>query len=367
MTLRCQLSLGGRTVPLLDRARIYTCGITPYDVTHLGHAATFVWADALSRVLRALDVEPITCRNVTDVDEVLDVAAWRAGSEYDRFAAIQQFEFEGDMAALNVRPPEHEPRAHRYVDAVARLAGALLTTGDAYTRGGSVYFRGRAVVRASGLDVGRARALAGEYGGRLDDPAKEDPFDVAVWQAAEPDHPEWESPWGPGRPGWHAECVAMSLSAFGVGVDFHAGGADLAFPHHAYHRAMAEAVTGVRPYARAWLHAGTVTVDGAKMAKSAGNLVRVEDLLAAAPAAVVRMMILDRPWARDWDYTPELLEVAADRVDRLYRAAARPGGGDADETLGLLSRDLDVTAAVDLATDVGGASARRLASVLGLA
>lgn len=159
----------------------------------------------------------------------------------------------------------------------------------------------------------------------------------------------------------------MSLSAFGVGVDFHVGGADLAFPHHAYHRAMAEAVTGVRPYARAWLHAGTVTVDGAKMAKSAGNLVRVEDLLAAAPAAVVRMMILDRPWARDWDYTPELLEVAADRVDRLYRAAARPGGGDADETLGLLARDLDVTAAVDLATDVGGASARRLASVLGLA
>jgi len=367
MTACHRISLGGRTVPLLDRARIYTCGITPYDVTHLGHAATFVWADTLARVLRAIEVEPVMCRNVTDVDEVLDVAAWRAGSEYDRFAAIQQFHFDGDMAALNVRAPEHEPRAHRYVDAVVRLAGALLTTGEAYARDGSVYFRGRHVVETSGLAVGDAAALAVEYGGRLDDPSKEDPFDVAVWQAAEADHPAWGSPWGPGRPGWHAECVAMSLSVFGVGVDFHAGGADLAFPHHAYHRAMAEAVTGVRPYARAWLHVGTVTVDGAKMAKSAGNLVCVEDLLAAAPAAVVRMMILDRPWALAWDYTPDLLDVAADRVDRLYAAAGRSGNGDVEGMLGLLVRDLDVTRAVDLAVTEGGASARLLAAVLGLA
>ncbi|HTI22741.1 MAG TPA: cysteine--tRNA ligase [Kutzneria sp.] len=366
MTVPQQISLGGRTVPLLDRARIYTCGITPYDVTHLGHAATFVWADALARILRALSVEPVVCRNVTDVDDVLDAAAHRAGDYYDRFAAVQQFRFENDMALLNVRPPEHEPRAHRYVDVVVRLAAALLATGDAYVRGGSVYFRGRRVVETGGLDPDRAAALAAEYGGRLDDPAKADPFDVAVWQAAEAGHPSWDSPWGPGRPGWHAECVAMSLSVFGTGVDFHAGGADLAFPHHAYHRAMAEAVTGVRPYARAWLHVGTVTVDGAKMAKSAGNLVLVEDLLAAAPAAVVRMMVLDRPWALSWDYTEDLLDRAADRVERLYAAAGRPGG-DPGGVLALLARDLDVAGAVDLALAEGGAAARLLASVLGLA
>ena len=146
VTVPQQISLAGRTVPLLDRARIYTCGITPYDVTHLGHAATFVWADALARVLRALTVEPVVCRNVTDVDDVLDAAADRAGDYYDRFAAVQQFRFENDMALLNVRQPEHEPRAHRYVDVVVRLAVALLATGDAYVRGGSVYFRGRHVV-----------------------------------------------------------------------------------------------------------------------------------------------------------------------------------------------------------------------------
>ena len=131
---------------------------------------------------------------------------------------------------------------------------------------------------------------------------------MAVWQADEPGHPAWESPWGRGRPGWHSECAAMALSVFGTGVDVHAGGADLRFPHHAYHAAMAEAFTGVRPYARAWLHAGTVRIGGAKMAKSTGNLVLVRDLVDDHPAAAVRLMILDRPWGEDWEYSPAVLD-----------------------------------------------------------
>ncbi len=191
------------------------------------------------------------------------------------------------MTALSVRAVQHEPRARRYVDQVIRLSGGLLAAGAAYVRQGSVYFRGEPAVRRSGLDLGTALRLSAEYGGRPDDAAKDDPLDVAVWQAAEPGHPAWESPWGRGRPGWHAECAAMALSVFGAGVDVHAGGADLRFPHHAYHAAMAEAFTGVRPYARAWLHAGTVRVGGAKMAKSAGNLVLVRDLVDGHPAAAV--------------------------------------------------------------------------------
>ena len=361
--------IAGQRIELLDRARVYACGITPYDVTHLGHAATFVWIDTLGRVLRLLGVQPEVCRNVTDVDDVLDAAAGRAGTAYDEFAAVQQFGFDRDMAAIGVRSPEHEPRAHRYVAHVIRLASGLLDTGAAYQRAGGVYFRGAGVAERAGLDRAAARQLAGEFGGRPDDPAKDDPLDVAVWQAGEPGHPAWDSPWGPGRPGWHAECVAMALSVFGPAMDVHAGGAELRFPHHAYHAAMAEAFTGVRPYARAWFHTGVVTIDGAKMAKSAGNLVLLDDLLAAHPAGAVRLMILDRPWARGWDYRPDLLAAATARLETLYQAAARNVPDDpaaVDELRGLLATDLNVPAALDLAAEAGGATARTLASVLGL-
>jgi len=361
--------IAGQRVELLDRARVYACGITPYDVTHLGHAAAFVWADTLGRMLRFLGVKPDVCRNVTDVDDVLDAAARRAGAAYDTFAAIQQFQFERDMAALNVRAPEHEPRAHRYVEQVIRLASGLLDAGVAYAREGSVYFRGGDVAGRAGLERAEAIRLSGEYAGRPDDPAKDDPLDTAIWQASEAGHPAWDSPWGPGRPGWHAECAAMAMSVFGPAVDIHAGGADLRFPHHAYHAAMAEAFTGVRPYARAWLHVGTVTIGGAKMAKSAGNLVLLEELLAGHPAAAVRLMILDRPWAESWDYQPGLLDAAAARLENLYQAAGRGAASDpaaVGEMRRLLATELDVPAALDLAIGTGGGPARTLASVLGL-
>jgi len=354
---------------MLDRARMYVCGITPYDVTHLGHAATFVWVDALGRVLRLLGVEAEVCRNVTDVDDVLDAAAFRARAPYDTFAAIQQYHFEHDLAMLDVRPPRHEPRAHRYIEHVIRLAQGLLEVGRAYERKGSVYFRGPAAASRAGLDRAEALRLSAEYGGRPDDPAKDDPLDAAVWQVGETGHPAWDSPWGPGRPGWHAECVAMALSAFGVGVDVHAGGNDLRFPHHAYHAAMAEAFTGVSPYARAWLHVGVVTIGGVKMAKSVGNLVLVEDLLARHTAAAVRLMILDRPWAGDWDYSDACLEAAAARLADLYHAAGRTGEANrygADEIRRLLAADLNVPAALDAAIETGGAPARLLVTTLGL-
>jgi len=362
------LALGGRRLMFLDRARIYVCGITPYDVTHLGHAATFVWVDVLARALRLFGVEPEVCRNVTDVDDVLVWAAHRAGEPYDAFAATGQYYFDRDMAALNVHDVQHEPRARRYVDQVIRLAGGLLAAEAAYVRDGSVYFRGEPAFRGSGLDRDAALRLSAEYGGRPDDPAKDDALDVAVWQSGEPGHPAWDSPWGRGRPGWHAECAAMALSVFGVGVDVHAGGADLRFPHHAYQAAMAEAFTGVRPYARAWLHAGTVRVGGAKMAKSTGNLVLVRDLVDGHPAAAVRLMILDRPWGEDWDYSPALLDRAGNRLEELYRAAGRTSTAPAAvaETGRLLAAELNVPAAVDVAIDAGGAAARNVTAVLGL-
>ena len=178
------MRLGGVLLPLAGRVRVYACGITPYDVTHLGHAATFVWIDALCRVLQAGGAEVIMSRNVTDVDDVLLAAASKAGAPYDELAAIQQFYFDRDMAELGVGRPTAEPRAHAYVGQVIALSAGLMAQGAAYERDGGVYFRGRAVARRAVADEPAALRLAAEYGDRPDDPRKDDPFDVAVWQAS---------------------------------------------------------------------------------------------------------------------------------------------------------------------------------------
>ena len=366
------VTLDGTSLPLVGRARVYACGITPYDVTHLGHAATFVWVDTLARVLHAAGAEVIVCRNVTDVDDVLLAAASRAGSPYDEFAVIQQFYFDQDMAALGVRQPAMQPRAHAYIGQVIELAAGLLARDAAYHRDGQVYFRGAAVASRAGLDRPVALRLAAEYGDHPDDPRKDDPFDVAVWQESRADQPAWESPWGAGRPGWHAECAAMALHTFGPAVDVHAGGGDLRFPHHAYQAALAEALTGVTPFARARLNAGVVRVAGAKMAKSAGNLVLVSDLLRDYPAGAVRLLILDRRWDQDWDYDRAGLDDAAALLERLQAAAGRPdraavGAGAAVAAVrAALASDLDVPAALRIAEDDSGQAARVLGSLLGL-
>jgi cysteinyl-tRNA synthetase len=362
------LRLGGRDLPVLDRARIYCCGITPYDVTHLGHAATFVWTDVLMRVLGSLGVSAQLCRNVTDVDDVLFAAAERSGSAFDAFASVQQFRFDQDMTALGVREPQFAPRARRNIRQVIRLAEGLLGSGAAYLRDGTVYFRGSQTAAEAGLSRDEAIALAAEYGARLDDPAKDDPLDVAIWRSSADGEPGWPSPWGTGRPGWHAECAAMSLSVLGLAVDVLCGGADLRFPHHAFQIALAEAVTGVRPFARARFGVGVVSLDGAKMAKSTGNLVLVSDVLADHPAAALRLCLLDRPWSAGWDYSVAELEAATAKLERLYVAAGRRADSDAASAAitEALRDDLDVSGALRIAEEAGGLAARGLIATLGL-
>lgn len=363
-----EVRLAGRPLPVLAPARIYVCGITPYDVTHLGHAATFVWADALGSVLRMAGVEVVTSRNVTDVDDVLTRAADARGRHYDEFALSQEFNFEQDMRALAVRPPTHQPRARYHIVHVQQLAAALLREERAYVREGHVFFRAGDLVARAGLDEATARRLSTEFGDQPDDPLRENPFDVPVWRPSGERDPAWPSPWGWGRPGWHAECAAMAHATLGNGVDVLVGGEDLAFPHHAHQAAMAEAATGVAPFARAQLHVGAVHLDGQKMSKSLGNLTLVADLLKDHPGTAVRMLLLDRPWGQAWEYAPALLGQSHARLDALFTAAGRPGvsATASGAVRGRLLADLDVPGALDVAIEEGGDAARQLVRVLSL-
>jgi cysteinyl-tRNA synthetase len=362
------LRINDRPLPVVGRARIYVCGITPYDTTHLGHAATFVWADVAARVLRHLGVDIEVCRNVTDVDDVLDAAAAERGSASDSFAAIQQFRFDRDMATLGVRQPEHEPRAHNHVRQVVTLAAALLEVGAAYLRDGTVWFRGSGAPVRVGLSEPRAAELAARFGQVFGHPDAERPADVPVWRAARPGEVAWPSPWGDGRPGWHAECAAMALTTFGPALDLHIGGDDLRFPHHAYEAEMAEAATGVRPFARAWMHVGAVGLGGERMAKSTGNLVLVSDLVAKHPAAALRLLLVARSWSQPWDFEPAALGAAEDRIERLYTAAGRGTASPAatEAVTAALLADLDVPTALDVAEESGGDAARLALAVLNL-
>ncbi len=362
------LVLDGAPLPLAGAARIYACGITPYDVTHLGHAATFVWTDLLATMCRAAGVQPSVCRNVTDVDDVLTEAATGRGRPYDEFAATQEFLFDRDMRALAVAEPAQTPHARAHVKHVVQLAAALLATGHAYERDGWVFFKGAQMVRATGLPMEEATRLSAEFGDRGEDDGREDPFDVPVWRPSPETHPAWPSPWGWGRPGWHAECAAMAWAVCGGSVDVLAGGVDLAFPHHAYQAAMVEAASGVRPFARRQLHVGEVRHGGAKMAKSTRNLVLVSDLLAGHRAAAVRLMVLHRSWRDPWEYDEREMAAAEELLDSLYAAAGRPASDEQarEGVVAALLDDLDVPTAVARAVDAGGVAARTAVALLKL-
>jgi cysteinyl-tRNA synthetase len=362
------LHLGGRPLPMVGRVRMYVCGITPYDVTHLGHAATYIWADAVDRVLSWHGHTVTVARNVTDVDEVLFAEARRRGEAYSMLATLQRATFESTMATLRVRVPDHSPTAAQAVGHVVQLASALLARGAAYLRGGTVYARTSGAAEAAGLDRDTALKLSAEYHDHPDAADKDDPLDVAVWQETVDEEVSWPSPWGEGRPGWHAECAAMVLSLYGPSVDIHCGGADLAYPHHACETALAEGATGVVPFARAWVRAGVVGYQGAKMAKSTGNLVLIEDLLRDYPPAAIRLLCLNRPWSAPWDYTTAELDASAALVEQLYAASARPdtGTGGLAAVPAALLHDLDVPTALAIALEDGGQAARNLTHILAL-
>jgi L-cysteine:1D-myo-inositol 2-amino-2-deoxy-alpha-D-glucopyranoside ligase len=288
---------------------LYTCGITPYDSAHLGHAAAYLAYDVLQRRLRDLGHETRCVRNVTDVDDDILRKARELGVHYLDLAAEETAKFDRDMRALGLLPSAAEPRASSAIGDILRIIGSLFEAGAAYAVRGSVYFDTRfskMFGHLFGLDRATMLARAAEHGGNPDDPQKRDPLDFVLWQPSLPDEPAWESRWGRGRPGWHVECSALVLRELGETIDLHGGGSDLVFPHHECEAAAAETVTGVR-FARHWMHVGMVRYEGEKMSKSLGNLVFVGDLLEDFDPGSIRLAILSHHYRESWEWSSEML------------------------------------------------------------
>ncbi|HZQ26677.1 MAG TPA: cysteine--tRNA ligase [Acidimicrobiales bacterium] len=310
---------------------MYTCGITPYDSAHLGHATVYLVYDVLQRRLRDMGHRTQCVRNITDIDDPLFAKARELGVFYLDLAAEEIARFDECMNALGVLPAFSEPRATSAIPDILGFIGMVLDAGFAYEAGGSVYFKVSSFDRFGQVShLGREEmlALAAERGGNPDDPHKRDPLDFVLWQPSAPDEPAWESLWGPGRPGWHIECSALALRELGTTIDLHGGGTDLIFPHHECEAAQSEAATGER-FVRHWMHVGMVRLGGEKMSKSLGNLVFVGDLLKEWEPAAIRLAVLAHHYRHSWEWDDGLMPAAAERLDRWRSAGAGSGSGDA--------------------------------------
>jgi L-cysteine:1D-myo-inositol 2-amino-2-deoxy-alpha-D-glucopyranoside ligase len=336
-------------VVLFEPGRVvtmYTCGITPYDAAHLGHAATYLAYDVLQRRLRDLGHETRCVRNITDVDDDILRKARSLGVHYLDLAAEEVARFDQEMSALGLLPAWAEPRATSAIPDILGFISMVLERGHAYRSGGGVYFDVSSFPRFGQLShLGREAMLelAAENGGNPDDPAKRDPLDFVLWQPSLPDEPAWESRWGRGRPGWHIECSALAIRELGTTIDLHGGGSDLVFPHHECETAQSEAATG-KLFVRHWMHVGMVCLDGVKMSKSLGNLVFVGDLLKDHEPAVVRLAVLANHYRSSWSFEEAMLEAAAKRLAR-WRAAG-PGDGAIEDVRARLDDDLDTPGAI---------------------
>jgi len=309
-------------IPLDDKTvRMYVCGITPYDVTHLGHAFTYISFDTLIRYLEFRGYTVIYVQNVTDIDDDILRKAREVGMAWDELGRSETERYLRDMDALNVRRPDVFAHASQETPTMIEIIQTLIARGYAYEREGNVYYSVRQdpefgiLARAIGLnDYESMLTIANERGNFPDDPRKKDPLDFVLWQAQAPGEPTWPSPWGPGRPGWHIECSAMSMRYLGPQIDIHGGGADLAFPHHTCEIAQSEHFTGKAPFSRIWMHSGLVHQDGEKMSKSLGNLTLVSDLLKDYSADAIRVTLLNHHYRYPWECFPEDFQVATETV-----------------------------------------------------
>lgn len=343
-----------QTSPRNGVARMYVCGITPYDAAHLGHAATYVAFDLLHRAWLDVGLRVRYVQNITDIDDPLLERAGATGVDWAGLAEREVQRFKDDMAALRVLPPEPYvavtesiPRIVDWIEE-CRLADAVYSVDD------DLYFDIHSDVdfgSLSHLDESAMLEIFGERGGDPLRPGKRHPLDPILWLAARPGEPAWDTRIGRGRPGWHIECVAIALDNAGAPLDVQGGGRDLVFPHHEMSASQAQVATARAPFARAYVHAGMVGLHGEKMSKSKGNLVFVHALRSAGhDALAIRLTILANHYRSDWEWTTDALLAAEARLERWREALSRQTGPAAEETIAsirhALANDLDAPAAL---------------------
>ncbi|NUM49362.1 MAG: cysteine--tRNA ligase [Anaerolineales bacterium] len=306
-----------------DLITMYVCGITPYDTTHLGHAFTYTTADVLLRYLEYRGFIVRYVQNVTDIDDDILRRAKKEGGDWLDVGNRWTRHFIEDMINLNVRPPDHYPRATEVIPEIIATVQALIDHGVAYEKNGNVYYHVDDYPQFGALarmDKPTMLKTANERGNNPDDPNKRDPLDFVLWQAHIPGEPAWESPWGAGRPGWHIECSCMSTKFLGTDtIDIHSGGGDLLFPHHTCEIAQIEPLTG-KPFVHFWMHAAMVRHDGEKMSKSLGNLVWARELLKTHSSDALRLYLATHHFQVEWSFNAGLLNWAG-RVARRLRDA----------------------------------------------
>jgi L-cysteine:1D-myo-inositol 2-amino-2-deoxy-alpha-D-glucopyranoside ligase len=346
-----------RPVATGSTASMYVCGITPYDATHLGHAATYLAFDLVHRQWLDLGHDVHYVQNVTDVDDPLFERAERDGIDWRELADREVALFREDMAALLVLPPREYVGATEAISEVVEFVEKMLASGAAYVVDDEypdVYYRADATPQfgyESGYDRDTMLRLFAERGGDPDRPGKTDELDALLWRAARPGEPSWPSPFGAGRPGWHVECAAIALSRIGSGLDIQGGGSDLIFPHHEFTAAHAECVMGERRFARHYVHAGMIGWDGQKMSKSRGNLVLVSALRAqGVEPSAIRLGLLAGHYRADRFWSQQVLDDATARLHRWRTAAVLPAGPDAADVIArvraYLADDLDTPKAI---------------------
>ncbi|WBQ08489.1 cysteine--1-D-myo-inosityl 2-amino-2-deoxy-alpha-D-glucopyranoside ligase [Kribbella sp. CA-293567] len=335
-------------------ARIYVCGITPYDATHMGHAATYVTFDLINRLWLDAGHAVHYTQNITDVDDPLLERAAATGVDWTELALSEIQLFRDDMTALRVMPPQNYVGVVESIDLVAKAVGDLQRAGAVYDVDGDLYFAVKADPAFGGVsnyDSETMRALFAERGGDPDREGKRDPLDSLLWRAERPGEPAWESPFGRGRPGWHVECSAIALEYLGMTFDVQGGGTDLIFPHHEMSASGAQVATGEHPFARAYVHQAMVGLDGEKMSKSKGNLVLVsKERQAGTDPMAIRLALLAHHYRTEWFWTASDLLDAQERLDVWRGAVGRGSGPDGaaavDALRAALTNDLDTVAAL---------------------
>ncbi|WP_460793420.1 cysteine--1-D-myo-inosityl 2-amino-2-deoxy-alpha-D-glucopyranoside ligase [Nocardioides pacificus] len=335
-------------------ARLYVCGITPYDATHMGHAATYLGFDLLYRAWRNAGREVRYVQNVTDVDDPLLERADKVNVDWVELAERETQLFREDMEALRVIPPAEYIGAVESIPLVTELIRRMEAAGAVYRVDDDLYFSvtaDPAFGAVSNLDREAMLRIFPERGGDPDRPGKRDPLDCLVWRAERPGEPAWDSPYGPGRPGWHIECTAIAMEHLGGAFDVQGGGSDLVFPHHEMCAGHAHVAVPGTPFAKAYTHAGMVAYDGEKMSKSRGNLVFVSALRRSdVDPMAIRLTLLRQHYRSDWEWTDDQLWASVDALVRLRQALSLGAGAPAapvvDVVLGALADDLDAPTAL---------------------